>query len=266
MTGRLGCGWWLIRLIWFWDSQEAYLLAEQQAQYAAAQEPPPTSTAEVAATPTAAIVTADASANAVPTAVETAVIDEGPAPAKREASAPPDEPVAKKAKVEDAPVSAVATPSVPEPVSTPAASVAPATQPQPAASTSQATETQSRDREHSTVFVVGPTGCGMTDAALTALFKDCGAIREHKIKLFEAEGKEVGLVEFVEAESVLAARTRDKKRFPQSRDELNVFPGVGSCLYVTNFPEDYDKETLEGHFKPVSRDCRVVVSWLRQSG
>jgi hypothetical protein len=160
--------------------------------------------------------------------------------------------------VDDAVAPAQQAVSVAEPAATSGASApASASQPAPVASTStshqqQHSEHQSRDREHSTVFVVGPAGCGMTDAALAELFKECGAIRESKVKAFEAEGKEVGFVEFVEAESVLAARTRDKKRFKGSEEELDVFPGVGSCLYVTNFPEEYDKEKLEGLFKPVS--------------
>ena len=121
-------------------------------------------------------------------------------------------------------------------------------------------EHQTRDREHSTVFVVGPTGCGMSEPALSELFKDCGAVRDIKVKAFEAEGREVGFVEFVEAGSVAAARTRDKKRFEGRDEELDVFLGAGSCLYVTNFPEEYDKEKLEGLFKPVSSpacDCLV---------
>lgn len=234
------------------------MLAQQQAQYIAAQEaavPPSVKTA-------APIATAPAAA-AVPAEVSTS--EASPAPAKREASATAEAPVTKKAKVADEPAPAPANPPIAKsvatqaPVAAPAASVvapapAAAAQPAPPASASAQpnTDFQTRDREHSTVFVVGPSGCGMTDAALAALFRDCGAIRESKVKAFEQEGREVGMVEFAETDAVGAARTKDKKKFKGGRNELSVFEGVGSCLYVTNFPEEFDKERLEGLFRPVS--------------
>lgn len=209
------------------DVQEAQQQAQQQAEYAAQESVPVTSTAAV-------------------TATDVASVDDTPAQIKRERSTPPEEPVAKKVKV------AEPAPAATEPALAAASALTQPPAPTPVAPTHQAPEHQTRDRENSTVFVVGPKGCGMTDDALRQLFSECGVIRQQKVQAFEGEGKEVGMVEFVETGSVLAAQTKDKKRFAGSDDELDVFLGVGSCLYVTNFPEEYDKETLEGLFKPVS--------------
>ena len=51
-------------------------------------------------------------------------------------------------------------------------------------------------------------------------------------------------------ESVLAARTKDKKRV--NGVELEVYIAWECCLYVTNYPESYDKSAVEKLFSQVS--------------
>jgi len=53
-------------------------------------------------------------------------------------------------------------------------------------------------------------------------------------------------------ESVLAAQTKDKKRVNESEIEVHI--AWQSCLYVTNFPESFDKPALEKLFEKVSKD------------
>ena len=58
------------------------------------------------------------------------------------------------------------------------------------------------------------------------------------------------MLEFMEKESVLPARTKDKKRI--NGVELDVHVAWKSCLYVTNFPESFDKARVEEMFSKVS--------------
>ncbi|EJC97945.1 uncharacterized protein FOMMEDRAFT_97432 [Fomitiporia mediterranea MF3/22] len=92
-----------------------------------------------------------------------------------------------------------------------------------------------RDRENSTVFVADlPSGA--TEDDLTALFKDCGDIRE--IKITSLANSRVATIEFVDRESVPAGLTKDKKRI--NGQEISVHLAWQSTLYVTNFPEKVD--------------------------
>ncbi|KAF7346103.1 ATP-dependent DNA helicase PIF1 [Mycena sanguinolenta] len=103
--------------------------------------------------------------------------------------------------------------------------------------------TLKRDREHSTVFVADlPTG--VTEEELTALFKDCGKIRE--VKITELSGAVVATVEFFERDSVPAALTKDKKRLRDQ--EVAVHLAWKSTLYVTNFPESADDASMRELF------------------
>ncbi|KAK4054023.1 Splicing factor [Microbotryomycetes sp. JL221] len=101
-----------------------------------------------------------------------------------------------------------------------------------------------RDRENATVFVVAPTATNMTEDDLHRLFRDCGEIREMKLKTFG--DKSYAMVEFTERETVLPARTKDKKRIHDQ--EIDVHVAARACLYVTNFPESYDKAAVEKLF------------------
>ncbi|GAA5825178.1 hypothetical protein JCM5353_002251 [Sporobolomyces roseus] len=100
-----------------------------------------------------------------------------------------------------------------------------------------------RDREHSTVFAI--SSGSMSEEDVAKLFKDCGAIRESKVK--EIDGKTYAMLEFMEKESVLPAQTKDKKRVNESEIEVHI--AWQSCLYVTNFPESFDKAAVEKLFE-----------------
>ncbi|PSR71958.1 hypothetical protein PHLCEN_2v12168 [Hermanssonia centrifuga] len=100
-----------------------------------------------------------------------------------------------------------------------------------------------RDRENSTVFVAElPHNTSEED--LTALFKDCGPLREVKIK--QVENVSLATVEFMDRESVPAALTKDKKRV--HGEEIAVHIAWKSTLYVTNFPESADNEFVKQLF------------------
>ncbi|GAA5883970.1 hypothetical protein JCM6882_002087 [Rhodosporidiobolus microsporus] len=103
-------------------------------------------------------------------------------------------------------------------------------------------EEQKRDREHSTVFAISPGEMGEED--VRKLFRDCGEIRSLKVKTIN--NSTYAQIEFVDRESVLAAQTKDKKRV--NEQELEVYVAWQSCLYVTNFPESWDKEKIEALF------------------
>ncbi|KAL5482584.1 PRP24 [Sanghuangporus weigelae] len=92
-----------------------------------------------------------------------------------------------------------------------------------------------RDRENSTVFI-GDLPSDVSETDLSALFKDCGAIRE--VKISTVANSHVATVEFQDRESVPAALTKDKKRLRDQ--EISVHVAWKSTLYVTNFPEKVD--------------------------
>ncbi|KAI0700046.1 RNA-binding protein Prp24 [Cerioporus squamosus] len=92
-----------------------------------------------------------------------------------------------------------------------------------------------RDRENCTVFVA-ELPAGVQEDELTALFKDCGSIRE--IKITQLPNSYVATVEFMERDSVPAALTKDKKRI--RGQEIAVHLAWRSTLYITNFPENAD--------------------------
>ncbi|GAA5854941.1 hypothetical protein JCM9279_003579 [Rhodotorula babjevae] len=99
-----------------------------------------------------------------------------------------------------------------------------------------------RDREHSTVFAI--SSGEMSEEDVRKLFRDCGEIRELHVKTIDE--RTYAQIEFVDKESVLAAQTKDKKRINDL--ETEVYIAWQSCLYVTNFPESFDKAALEQLF------------------
>ncbi|GAA5954263.1 hypothetical protein JCM8115_003354 [Rhodotorula mucilaginosa] len=111
-----------------------------------------------------------------------------------------------------------------------------------APATNTSTEEPRRDREHSTVFAVSDGSISEED--VRKLFSDCGAVRELLLK--ELDGRTYAQIEFMDKESVLAARTKDKKRV--NGVELEVYIAWECCLYVTNYPESYDKSAVEKLF------------------
>ncbi|KAG8854312.1 Splicing factor [Tulasnella sp. 330] len=100
-----------------------------------------------------------------------------------------------------------------------------------------------RDRENTTVFVVGLTD-GTKTEELKALFKDCGEIRE--VKITELRDDVVALMEFMDRDSVPAALTKDKKRI--QGQEITVNSAARSTLYITNFPESSDDAQIRKMF------------------
>lgn len=53
----------------------------------------------------------------------------------------------------------------------------------------------------------------------------------------------------MDKDSVLPAQTKDKKRV--NDEEVEVYIAWQSCLYVTNFPESFDKAAIEQLFSKV---------------
>ncbi|BGP27978.1 Splicing factor [Rhodotorula toruloides] len=109
-------------------------------------------------------------------------------------------------------------------------------------SPAQEVKEPTRDREHSTVFAMGPTAMGEED--IRKLFRDCGEIRELHVKTLG--DRSYAQIEFMDKESVLPAQTKDKKRI--NDEEVEVYIAWQSCLYVTNFPESFDKAAIEQLF------------------
>ncbi|KIM89071.1 hypothetical protein PILCRDRAFT_812968 [Piloderma croceum F 1598] len=100
-----------------------------------------------------------------------------------------------------------------------------------------------RDRENCTVFVADLPS-STTEEDLTALFKDCGKVRE--VKFTQLRGALVATVEFFERDNVPAALTKDKKRL--QGEEIAVHLAWKSTLYVTNFPESTDDGVMRELF------------------
>ncbi|GAA6059133.1 hypothetical protein JCM10212_003880 [Sporobolomyces blumeae] len=100
-----------------------------------------------------------------------------------------------------------------------------------------------RDREHSTVFAISEGT--MSEDDVKRLFRDCGEVRECKVKAID--DKTYAMLEFMDKESVLPAQTKDKKRINESEVEVHI--AWQSCLYVTNFPESFDKAAVEKLFE-----------------
>ncbi|KAG6813581.1 hypothetical protein H0H92_009625 [Tricholoma furcatifolium] len=106
-----------------------------------------------------------------------------------------------------------------------------------------------RDRENSTVFV-GDLPAGVTEDEISALFKDCGKVRE--VKITELRDALVATVEFFDRDSIAAALTKDKKRLREQ--EIAVHLAWKSTLYVTNFPESADDAVIRDLFGQASAE------------
>ena len=57
------------------------------------------------------------------------------------------------------------------------------------------------------------------------------------------------MIEFIEKSSIPTAQTKDKKKINDV--EIEVHLAWQSCLYVTNFPEAFDKTAIESLFSTV---------------
>ncbi|KAK4702065.1 squamous cell carcinoma antigen recognized by T-cells 3, partial [Phenoliferia sp. Uapishka_3] len=112
------------------------------------------------------------------------------------------------------------------------------------AAVSNAVDEPKRDRENSTVIVITSSETQATEDDIKALFKDCGEIRELKLKTIGEHG--IAMIEFMNKDSVLAAQTKDKKKINGTEVEVHI--AWKSCLWVTNYPESYDKAAVEKMF------------------
>lgn len=75
----------------------------------------------------------------------------------------------------------------------------------------------------------------------------CGVVRE--VKITQLPNMLAATVEFVTRDSVPAALTKDKKRV--HNHEINVHLAWESTLYVTNFPESADDNSVRKLFGQV---------------
>ncbi|KAF7331655.1 ATP-dependent DNA helicase PIF1 [Mycena kentingensis (nom. inval.)] len=100
-----------------------------------------------------------------------------------------------------------------------------------------------RDRENCTVFVAD-LPADVTEDELVALFKDCGKVREVKIK--NLSDAVVATVEMFDRDDIPAALTKDKKRI--RNQEIAVHLAWKSTLYVANYPESTDDAALRALF------------------
>ena len=102
-----------------------------------------------------------------------------------------------------------------------------------------------RDREHATVLVSG-LSTEVTEADVRKFFRECGQVRE--VTLSPHDSQVVAAVEFMDRSSVPAALTRDKKTIGES--QAHVYQAGQTTLFVTNFPEKMDDESLRELFAP----------------
>jgi squamous cell carcinoma antigen recognized by T-cells 3 len=80
----------------------------------------------------------------------------------------------------------------------------------------------------------------------------CGTINSIKILLNSDGISTTATIEFDSKEDVLAAQTRDMKKF--DGNEIEVYVGTGSTLYVTNYPPTADEAYIRDLFADV-RSC-----------
>jgi hypothetical protein len=89
----------------------------------------------------------------------------------------------------------------------------------------------------------------------------CGSIRE--IKITQLPSALVATIEFVDADSVPGALTKDKKRIREQ--EIAVHLAWRSTLYVTNFPESADDASMRELFGKVCAQF-LCVRWTAADG
>jgi RNA recognition motif-containing protein len=110
-----------------------------------------------------------------------------------------------------------------------------------------------RDRENTTVLVSG-LPAGVTQTKIRQYFKEYGHINNIIAKA-ETDGlSTVALIEFRSSEDAQSALLRDGKYFVDK--QIQVVPGTGLTLYVTNFPPTTDDVYLQKLFE----ECGEVFS------
>ena len=81
----------------------------------------------------------------------------------------------------------------------------------------------------------------------------CGTINSLKISLDDGGVSASATIEFDSKEDVLTAQTRDMKMFDGNAIQVQV--GIGSTLFVTNFPKTADEAYIREKFGQVSKIC-----------
>ncbi|KAI9780658.1 MAG: Splicing factor [Geoglossum umbratile] len=109
-----------------------------------------------------------------------------------------------------------------------------------------ATSLMKRDRENTTV-IVRNLPASATEAKVRQYFRDCGTINSIKVLLDGDGDSATATIEFESKDDVLAAQTRDMKRF--DGNEIEVHIGTGLTLYVTNYPPTADEAYIRDLFK-----------------
>ncbi|KAI1475504.1 hypothetical protein F4774DRAFT_291276 [Daldinia eschscholtzii] len=110
-----------------------------------------------------------------------------------------------------------------------------------------------RDRENTSVMVTN-LPVDVTQTAIRKYFREYGHINTLDVYREKDGESSSALIEFRSTEDVQSALLRDQKFFDQN--QINVKPGTGLTLFVSNYPPTADEEYIRHLFK----DCGEVFS------
>ncbi len=110
-----------------------------------------------------------------------------------------------------------------------------------------------RDRENTSVMVTN-LPLEVTQTKVRQYFKEYGQINNLSIKKETNGNSSAALIEFRSIEDAQSALLRDGKYFVDH--QIQVKPGTGLTLYVTNFPPTAD----EAHIRKLFKDCGDIFS------
>jgi len=111
---------------------------------------------------------------------------------------------------------------------------------------SSTTQQPKRDREH-TVVIAKNIPLDATELNVRGFFRECGTIVS--LKLRQDGNTQVASVEFETHEDALTAQSRTLKKL--KGQEIEVDFGVGTTLWVTNYPPSADEQYIRNLFKDV---------------
>lgn len=101
-----------------------------------------------------------------------------------------------------------------------------------------------RDRENNTITLRN-LPADVEEVDIKKFFRDCG--NPPSINVLREKDTASATVEFESEEDVLAAKTRNGKEL--NGHEVRISSGSQSTLYVTNYPEAYDENSIRGLFE-----------------
>ncbi|KAI0108041.1 hypothetical protein F4814DRAFT_43153 [Daldinia grandis] len=110
-----------------------------------------------------------------------------------------------------------------------------------------------RDRENTSVMVTN-LPVDVTQTAIRKYFREYGHINNLDVYTEKDGESSSALIEFKSTEDVKSALLRDQKFFNQK--QINVKPGTGLTLFVSNYPPTADEEYIRRLFQ----DCGEVFS------